>query len=169
MALESLFDRRSRSMFSEFDRRRVKPRPSRMKKIRKSIFLGEEIIRAAQLRGLPLTDYIAHLHAHHTSLHAANVATVYRGFALLEMARVPVDPAYFELVYGVLGEETGTRFHKEITENKPQALPRAAARLLGADTRVAAMEAIFLASTRASVMHEGYLEGARLLEASLYR
>jgi hypothetical protein len=31
------------------------------------------------------------------------------------------------------------------------------------------MEAIFLASTRASVMHEGYLEGARLLEASLYR
>lgn len=169
MALESLFDRRSRSMFSEFDRRRAKPRPSRMKKIRKSLFLGEDIIRAAQLRGLPLADYIAHLHAHHTSLHAANVATVYRGFALLEMARVPVDPAYFELVYGVLGEETGTRFQKEITENKPQALPRAAARLLGADTRVAAMEAIFLASTRASVMHEGYLEGARLLEASLYR
>lgn len=169
MPLESVFDRHTRLLLAEFDQRRIAPRPSRMKKIRKSLYLGEDIIRAAQHRGLALGEYIAHLHAHSASLHAANVASVYRGFALLEMARVPVDPAYFDLVYGVLGEETGTRFHQEITENKALALPRAAAKLLGTDTRVAAMEAIFLAATRASVMHEGYLEGARLLEASLYR
>jgi hypothetical protein len=140
-----------------------------MKRLRKSIYVGEDIIRAAQHRGLSLGDYVAHLHAHQASIHVANVASVYRSFALLELARVPVDPAYFELVYGVLGAETGERFHKEVKESAPLALPRAAARLLGADTRVPAMEAIFMAASRASVMHEGYLEGARLLEASLSR
>ncbi|MDX6767792.1 MAG: hypothetical protein SFU85_13505 [Candidatus Methylacidiphilales bacterium] len=169
MPLDSLIDHPGRSLLAEFDRKQRRLHLSPMKKTRKSVYLGDDLIRAAQHRGLSLADYIAHLHAHHTSLHAAQVASVYRGFALLEMARVPVDPAYFELVYGVLGEETGTRFHKSITENKPLALPKAAAQLLGADTRVPAMEAIFLAATRASVMHEGYLEGARLLEASLHR
>jgi hypothetical protein len=140
-----------------------------MKRLRKSIYVGEDIIRAAQHRGLSLSDYVAHLHAHQASIRVAHVASVYRSFALLELARVPVDPAYFDLVYGVLGAETGERFHKEVKESTPLALPRAAARLLGADTRVPAMEAIFMAAARASVMHEGYLEGARLLESSLFR
>ena len=139
------------------------------KKTRKSVYVSQEIIESARHRGITLNDYIAHLHANQKSIRVAHVASVYRGFALLEMARVPVDPAYYDLVYGVLGEETGRTFHKKASTGKDHAVAQAAAQLLGPDTRVSAIEAVFMAASRASVMHEGYLEGARLLEATLYR
>jgi hypothetical protein len=74
------------------------------------------------------------------------VASIYRSFALLEMARVPVEPAYFDLVEGVLGEKEGHDFQKKIKNGSHYALPKAAAELLGADTRASAVEAIFMAS-----------------------
>gem|GEM_PF-1160538 len=170
LPLQSLFDNRSWSLLHEFDEKRELAHVLDMKtKVRKSIYVTEEIIRGAQHRGLSLADYIAHLHANQRSIRVAYVASVYRGFALLEMARVPVDPAYFDLVYGVLGDEDGTNFRKLAASGKEHALPQAAARLLGADTRSAAVEAIFMAASRASVMHEGYIEAARLLEATIYR
>lgn len=166
----SFFDTFSRSIHAEFDLQRQKLIISDMSnKVRKQIYLSKEIIEAAQQRGLPLGDYISILHNSQRSVRVAHVASVYRSFALLEMARVPVDPAYFNLVEGVLGEQEGHEFQKKIKNGSHYALPRAAAELLGADTRVAAVEAIFMASARASVMHEGYIEAARLLEATLYR
>jgi hypothetical protein len=139
------------------------------KKIRKHVYLPEEIIRGAEVKGLALGDYIAHLHHNQGSVRVAHIASVYRSFALLEMARVPIDPAYFELVEGVLGEIDGREFRTKINAGEPYAVPKAAAQLLGADTRCKAVESIFMASSRASVMHEGYIEAARLLEATLTR
>lgn len=157
------------SQFSSFDVK-LKRRPRPMSQtIRKQIHIPEEVIRAAQARGLALSDYIAHLHYQQSSVRVAHVASVYRSFALLEMARVPVDPAYFDLVEGVLGKSDGLTFRLAVGSGESYALPRAAAALLGADTRTTAVEAIFMAATRASVMHEGYIEAARLLEASLAR
>lgn len=138
-------------------------------KIRKQVTLQKELVEAAQQRGIPLSEFISFLYASQRSIRVAHVASIYRSFALLEMARVPVEPAYFDLVEGVLGEKEGHDFQRKIKNGSHHALPRAAAELLGADTRVAAVEAIFMASTRASVMHEGYIEAARLLEATLYR
>ncbi|MEM6821173.1 MAG: hypothetical protein AAF558_04370 [Verrucomicrobiota bacterium] len=139
------------------------------KKVRKHVYLPEEVVRAAQKKGSSLGDYIAFLHHSQTSIRTSHVASIYRSFALLEMARVPVDPAYFDLVDGVLGKDIGHEFQVTIKTGEPYALPKAAAALLGADTRVSAVEAIFMASARASVMHEGYIEAARLLEATLAR
>jgi hypothetical protein len=168
--LASWFDRGSRSFFAEFDRkRRFYLGPAMQPKVRKSVYVTREVIDAAQSRGLALGEYLNHLHASQRSLRVAHVTSVYRGFALLEMARVPVDPAYYDLVNGVMGEEDGLAFRSLASSGKPHALPKAAAQLLGPDTRVAAVEAIFMASFRAGVMHEGYLEAARLLEATLYR
>ncbi|MDD5262867.1 MAG: hypothetical protein PHD76_13560 [Methylacidiphilales bacterium] len=170
MPVESMLDYSSRSLLAEFDVKRTRFYPITMiKKTRKAVYVADEIIEAARHRGISLADYIAHLHANQRSIHVAHVSSVYRGFALLEMARVPVDPAYYDLVYGVLGEETGKNFHKKASTGKEHAVAIAAAQLLGPDTRVSAVEAIFMAASRASVMHEGYLEAARLLEATLYR
>ena len=158
------------SLLAEFDVKKTRLHPITMtRKIRKIVYLNDEIIESAKHRGITLSDYIAHLHANQRSIRVAHVASVYRGFALLEMARVPVDPAYYDLVYGVLGEETGKNFHKKASTGKEHAVPVAAAHLLGPDTRVSAVEALFMAASRAGVMHEGYLEAARLLEATLYR
>ncbi|NJK90973.1 MAG: hypothetical protein HC904_03530 [Blastochloris sp.] len=170
MPAESIFENRSWSILHEFDQERKLHHPPDMKtKTRKSLYVTEEMIQSAQHRGLSLSDYLAHLHANQRSIRVAYVASVYRGFALLEMARVPVDPAYFDLVDGVLGEEDGIAFRKLGGSGKEHAVPHAAARLMGADTRCAAVEAIFMAASRASVMHEGYIEAARLLEATIYR
>ena len=159
-----------KSLLAEFDVRKKPLHPINMtRKNRKIVYLNNEIVEAAKHRGITLGDYMEHLHANQRSIRVAHVASVYRGFALLEMARVPVDPAYYDLVYGVLGEETGKTFHKRASTGKDHAVPIAAAHLLGPDTRVSAVEAIFMAASRASVMHEGYLEAARLLEATLYR
>jgi hypothetical protein len=163
-------DERNHSIFSEFDIRDAKHLPITMeKKQRKTVYLPKVVIDAAAARGMSLGDYVAYLHAVQRSIRVTHVISIYRGFALLEMARVPMDPAYYDLVYGVLGEEDGKRFQKEAGSGEPYALPRAAARLLGADTRISAVEAIFMASIRANVMHEGFIEAARLLEASLMR
>lgn len=157
-------------MLWEFDIRRERLFPPDMqKKVRKNIYLLPEVVEAAQQRGLSLGDYIAHLHMNQRSIRASYVASVYRGLSLLEMARVPVDPAYFELVNGVLGEADGEKFRREASTGEPQAVHKAAANLLGADTRTSAVAAIFSTAERAGVMHEGYLEAARLLEATLYR
>jgi hypothetical protein len=168
--MESIFDNRSWSLLHEFDQKReFSHTPDMNTKVRKSIYLSEEVVRAAQHRGLPLGDYLSHLHANQRSIRVAYVSSIYRGFALLEMARVPVDPAYYDLVYGVLGDEDGAVFRKQASSGKEHSVPQAAAQLLGADTRSAAVEAIFMAASRASVMHEGYIEAARLLEATIYR
>ncbi|MGF1677701.1 MAG: hypothetical protein ACFCUX_00750 [Candidatus Methylacidiphilales bacterium] len=170
MGFESLLTFKH-SRFREFDVRveRWVPPAMNQGKIRKSVYVAEEVIRAAAVKGLGLGDYISHLHHSQSSVRVAHVASVYRSFALLEMARVPVDPAYFDLVEGVMGEAEADSFRVTIKTGAPYALPRAAAALLGADTRTAAVEAIFMASTRASVMHEGYIEAARLLESTLAR
>ncbi len=169
MATDSILNR-SHSRFHEFDD--ILPRRKSYvmsEKIRKHVYLPQEIIRGAEVKGLSLGDYIAHLHHNQGSVRVSHVASVYRSFALLEMARVPVDPAYFELVQGVLGEKVGKQFRTLVNSGEPYALPKAAAELLGADTRSVAVESIFMAATRASVMHEGYIEAARLLESTLTR
>jgi hypothetical protein len=166
----SLFDTFSRSIHAEFDVKNQKLIAIDMSsKVRKHVYLSKEIVEAAKQRGLSLGDYLAILHNSQRSVRVAHVASIYRSFALLEMARVPVEPAYFDLVEGVLGEKEGHDFQKKIKNGSHYALPKAAAELLGADTRASAVEAIFMASARASVMHEGYIEAARLLEATLYR
>jgi len=169
--MDSCFDSFSRSVHAEFDfkRERLIPPDMASHKVRKHVYLNKEVVEAAQQRGMSLGDYIATLHNSQRSARVAHVASIYRSFALLEMARVPVDPAYFDLVTGVLGDEEGHAFQRKIKNGSHYALPSAAAELLGADTRAAAVEAIFMASARASVMHEGYIEAARLLEATLFR
>jgi hypothetical protein len=114
-------------------------------------------------------DYVLQLHYNQRSARIAFVASIYRGFALLEMARVPIDPAYYELVDGCMSEEESRAFRIKASSGEDNALPKAAARLLGADTRAAAVEALLLASQRSQVLHEGFIECARLLEATFYR
>jgi len=41
--------------------------------------------------------------------------------------------------------------------------------LLGADTRTSAVRALLLAASRSQVLHEGFIEAARLFEATYYR
>jgi len=169
MSITSLLNR-SCSRFKDFDTNVTLRKPYYMsQKIRKHIYLPEEVIRGAEIKGLSLGDYIAHLHHNQGSVRVSHVASVYRSFALLEMARVPIDPAYFDLVDGVLGEKDGNDFRTKVNSGEAYALPKAAAALLGIDTRSKAVESIFMASTRASVMHEGYIEAARLLESTLTR
>jgi hypothetical protein len=113
----SFFDTFSRSIHAEFDLKRQKLITSDMSsKVRKHIYLSKEVVEAAKQRGLSLGDYIAILHNSQRSVRVAHVASIYRSFALLEMARVPVDPAYFDLVEGVLGEEEGHIFQKKNKE-----------------------------------------------------
>ena len=158
------------SLFQEFDQRRPKLYPLDVSpKTRRTVTISLELIEAAKQRGMSLGDYMLQLHHNQRSARVAYVASIFRGFALLEMARVPVDPAYFELVDGCMSEETGREFRLLASSGEDNALPRAAALLLGADTRRSAVQALLLAAQRSQVLHEGFIEAARLLEATYYR
>ncbi len=160
----------SRSLFHEFDQRRQRLYPPDVStKSRRSITVNLEIIEAAKARGLSLGDYVLQLHHNQRSARIAYVASIYRGFALLEMARVPVDPAYYELVDGCMSPTESRDFRILASSGEDNALTRAAAGLLGADTRRSAVEALLRASSRSQVLHEGFIEAARLLEATYYR
>jgi hypothetical protein len=161
---------RSISVFPEFDRRQPRLYPLAVAhRTRKSVLLSPEVVEAAQQRGLSLGDYVQQLHQNQRSSRIAYAASLYRGFALLEMARVPIDPAYFDLVDGCMNAEESLAFRVLAGSGEDHALVRAAAQLLGADTRRTAVQAILIASQRAQVLHEGFIEAARLLEATFYR
>ena len=160
----------SRSLFQEFDQRRPRLYPLDVAaKTRRTVTLSQELIEAAEQRGMKLAEYIQRLHQNQRSSRIAYAASIYRGFALLEMARVPIDPAYFELVDGCMNAEDGLAFRILAASGEDNALVRAAANLLGADTRRSAVQAVLLAAQRAQVLHEGFIEAARLLEATFYR
>ena len=161
---------RSISVFPEFDLRKPRLYPLDVAtRTRKSVLLSPEVVEAAKLRGLAIGEYIQQLHQNQRSSRIAYAASIYRGFALLEMARVPVDPAYFELVDGCMSEEESRNFRILAASGEDNALTRAAAQLLGADTRRSAVQALLLAAQRSQVLHEGFIEAARLLEATFYR
>src|SRR5260221_9499401 len=87
------------SFFQEFDQRRPRLYPLDVSaKIRRSVTISLEVVEAAKQRGLSLGYYLLQLHHNQRSARIAYVASIFRGFALLEMARVPIDPAYFDLV-----------------------------------------------------------------------
>ena len=158
------------SLFQEFDQRRPRLYPLDVAaKTRRTVSLSPEIIEAAEQRGMKLGDYIQQLHQNQRSARIAYVSSLYRGFALLEMARVPVDPAYFELVDGCMNAEDSKAFRILAASGEENALVKAAAQLLGGDTRKSAVQAVLLAASRAQVLHEGFIEAARLLEATFYR
>ena len=158
------------SFFQEFDQRRPRHYPLDVSpKTRRSVTLSLEVVEAAKQRGLSLGDYVLQLHHNQRSARIAYVASIFRGFALLEMARVPVDPAYFELVDGCMSETESREFRALASSGEDNALTRAAAGLLGADTRRSAVQALLLAASRSQVLHEGFIEAARLLEATYYR
>ncbi len=158
------------SLFQEFDQRRARLYPLDVAaKLRRSVSLSPEIIEAAGQRGMSVGDYIQTLHQNQRSARVAYVSSLYRGFALLEMARVPVDPAYYELVDGCMSPEESRDFRILAASGEDNALVRAAAQLLGADTRRSAVQALLLAASRSQVLHEGFIEAARLLEATFYR
>ena len=138
-------------------------------KTRRTVSLSQEVIEAAEQRGMKLADYIQQLHQNQRSARIAYVSSLYRGFALLEMARVPVDPAYYELVDGCMSEDESRDFRILAASGEDNALTRAAAQLLGADTRRSAVQALLIAAQRSQVLHEGFIEAARLLEATFYR
>jgi len=161
---------RSISVFPEFDLRKPRLYPLDVAtRTRKSVLLSPEVVEAAKLRGLAIGEYIQQLHQNQRSSRIAYAASIYRGFALLEMARVPVDPAYFELVDGCMNADDSRDFRILAASGEDNALTRAAAGLLGADTRRSAIAALLLAAQRAQVLHEGFIEAARLLEATFYR
>jgi hypothetical protein len=161
---------RSISVFPEFDRRQPRLYPLAVAhRTRKSVLLSPEVVEAAQQRGLSLGDYVQQLHQNQRSSRIAYAASLYRGFALLEMARVPIDPAYFDLVDGCMNAEESLAFRVLAGSGEDHALVRAAAQVLGADTRRSAVQAVLLAAQRAQVLHEGFIEAARLLEATFYR
>jgi hypothetical protein len=160
----------SRSIFHEFDQRRPRHYPLDVTpKARRTVSISLEIVEAAKQRGMSVGDYIVQLHLNQRSSRIAYVASIYRGFALLEMARVPVDPAYYELVDGCMSAEEARAFRILAASGEDNALTRAAAQLLGADTRRSAVQALLLAAQRSQVLHEGFIEAARLLEATYYR
>ena len=170
MLTDGFLFNRSISVFPEFDQRKPRLYPLDVSpKVRKNVTLNLEVVEAAKQRGLAIGDYILQLHHSQRSSRIAYVSSIYRGFALLEMARVPVDPAYFELVDGCMSEEESLAFRILASSGEDNALTRAAAKLLGADTRRSAVQAILLAAQRAQVLHEGFIEAARLLEATFYR
>ncbi len=160
----------SLSFFHEFDQRRPRHYPLDVStRTRRTVSLSPEIVEAAKQRGMSVGDYILQLHLNQRSARVAYVASLYRGFALLEMARVPVDPAYYELVDGCMSKEESRNFRILAASGEDNALTRAAAQLLGADTRRSAVQALLLAAQRSQVLHEGFIEAARLLEATYYR
>lgn len=158
------------SFFQEFDQRRPRLYPLDVSpKTRRTVSLSLEIVEAAKQRGLSLGDYILQLHQNQRSARVAYVSSLYRGFALLEMARVPIDPAYFDLVDGCMSADESRDFRIQAASGEDHALVKAAAQLLGADTRRGAVQALLLAASRSQVLHEGFIEAARLLEATFYR
>ena len=158
------------SFFQEFDQRRERLYPLDVAaKIRRTVSFSPEIIEAAEQRGVSVSDYILRLHQNQRSARIAYVSSLYRGFALLEMARVPVDPAYYELVEGCMSEDESRDFRVLASSGEDNALVRASAALLGADTRRSAVQALLIAASRSQVLHEGFIEAARLLEATFYR
>ena len=158
------------SFFQEFDQRRPRLYPLDVSlKIRRKVTVSLEVVEAAKQRGIKLADYILQLHHNQRSVRIAYVSSIFRGFALLEMARVPVDPAYYELVDGCMSETESREFRALAASGEDNALVRAAAGLLGADTRRSAVQALLLAASRSQVLHEGFIEAARLLEATYYR
>lgn len=160
----------SKSFFQEFDRRRPRLYPLDVSPTtRRNVTLSVEVVEAAKQRGMTVGDYVLQLHHNQRSARIAYVSSIYRGFALLEMARVPIDPAYFELVEGCMSETESRDFRILASSGEDNALTRAAAGLLGADTRRSAVQAILLAASRSQVLHEGFIEAARLLEATFYR
>jgi len=160
----------SLSFFQEFDQRRPRHYPLEVSpKTRRTVTISLEIVEAAKQRGMSVGDYVLQLHHNQRSARVAYVASIFRGFALLEMARVPVDPAYFELVEGCMSETESREFRILASSGEDNALVRAAAKLLGADTRRSAVQALLLAASRSQVLHEGFIESARLLEATYYR
>ena len=170
MLTDGFLFNRSNSIFHEFDRRRPRHYPlSVSAKTRRTVTLSLELIEAAKQRGLSVGDYALQLHLNQRSARVAYVASIFRGFALLEMARVPVDPAYFELVDGCMSPEESRDFRALAASGEDNALTRAAAQLLGADTRRTAVQALLQAAQRSQVLHEGFIEAARLLEATYYR
>ncbi len=167
---EGLLEGRGEGVYAEFDRRRRRAYvPLMSATSRRSVQVPLEVIEAAKARGMGLGDYITELHLTHRSGRVAMVASVLRSFALLEMARVPVEPAYLDLVKGAFGAEVEARFRIMAKSGLPHALPRAAAGLLGADTRAQAIEAVMIAAQSARVLHEGFIEAARLLEGTYMR
>jgi hypothetical protein len=161
---------RSISVFPEFDLRKPRLYPLDVaSRTRKSVLLSPEVVEAAKLRGLAIGDYVQQLHQNQRSSRIAYAASIYRAFALLEMARVPVDPAYYELVDGCMNAEDSKAFRITAASGEENALVKAAAQLLGSDTRKSAVQAVLLAAARAQVLHEGFIEAARLLEATFYR
>lgn len=170
MLTDGFLFNRSLSVFPEFDQRKARLYPLDVsRKTRRTVSLSPEIVEAAKQRGMSLGDYILQLHQNQRSARVAYVASLYRGFALLEMARVPVDPAYFELVDGCMSQEESRDFRILASSGEDNCLVRAAAQLLGADTRRSAVQALLLAASRSQVLHEGFIEAARLLEATFYR
>jgi hypothetical protein len=170
MLTDGFLFNRSRSVFQEFDQRRPRHYPLDVSpKTRRSVTLSPEIIEAAKQRGMSVGNYVLHLHHNQRSSRVAYVASIFRGFALLEMARVPIDPAYFELVEGCMSVDEGREFRLLAASGEDNALVRAAAQLLGADTRRSAVQALLIAASRSQVLHEGFIEAARLLEATYYR
>ncbi len=158
------------SFFQEFDLRRPRLYPLDVSpKTRRSVTLSLEVVEAAKQRGMSIGDYVLQLHHNQRSSRIAFVSSIFRGFALLEMARVPVDPAYFDLVEGCMSLEESREFRILASSGEDNALVRAAAQLLGADTRRGAVQALLIAASRSQVLHEGFIEAARLLEATFYR
>ncbi len=170
MLTDGFIFNRSLSVFPEFDQRKARLYPLDVSaKTRRTVSLSLEVVEAAKQRGMSLGDYILQLHQNQRSARVAYVASLYRGFALLEMARVPIDPAYFELVDGCMSKDESRDFRILASSGEDNCLVRAAAQLLGADTRRSAVQALLLAASRAQVLHEGFIEAARLLEATFYR
>jgi len=170
MLTDGFLFNRSISVFPEFDQRKPRLYPLDVsRKTRRTITISLEVVEAAKQRGMSLGDYVLQLHHNQRSARIAYVSSLYRGFALLEMARVPIDPAYFELVDGCMSEEESRDFRILASSGEDNCLVRAAAQLLGADTRRSAVQALLLAASRSQVLHEGFIEAARLLEATFYR
>lgn len=158
------------SFLPEFDQRRPRLYPLDVSsKTRRSVTISLEVVEAAKQRGMSVGNYVLQLHHNQRSARIAYVASIFRGFALLEMARVPVDPAYYELVEGCMSETESREFRILASSGEDNALTRAAAGLLGADTRRSAVQALLQAASRSQVLHEGFIEAARLLEATYYR
>ncbi len=158
------------SFFQEFDQRRQRHYPLDVSpKTRRTVTISNEVIEAAKLRGMSVGDYVLGLHHNQWSARVAFVSSIIRGFALLEMARVPIDPAYFDLVDGCMGETDSREFRILAASGEDNAVVRAAAQLLGADTRRSAVQALLLAASRSQVLHEGFNGSARLLEATYYK
>ena len=76
--------------------------------------------------------------------------------------------AYYELVDGCMSEEESRDFRVLAASGEDNALTRAAAKLLGTDTRRSAVQALLLAARAQQVLHEGFIEAARVCSRRLF-